>query len=209
MKMNRTPAATRSSMTPAGIVAALFACCAGVLVAGVSATKAQTLEERLPLCMTCHGEKGQSETELVPSLGGQPAIYVLIQLYMFRHDLRTAPPMNDMAKGLSDTDLQKLADVVAKLPAPQPAPGGDQARLSRAAGLITQHRCAFCHNNLAGAESVPRIASQREDYLLKSLREYKSGERTEYQPVMVEVVAPLKDEDFVDLAHYLAHTAVR
>jgi cytochrome c553 len=136
-------------------------------------------------------------------------MYVLIQLYMFRQDLRTAPPMNDMAKGLSDADLQKLADLVAKLPPPTAASGGDSARLQRAATLITQNRCAFCHNNLAGAESVPRIAAQREDYLLKSLREYKSGARTEYQPVMAEVVAPLKDEDFVELAHYLAHAAVR
>jgi cytochrome c553 len=188
----------------ARVALAAFAICAGAFTAA-----AQTVEERLPLCMTCHGEKGQSETELVPSLGGQPSMYVLIQLYMFRQDLRTAPPMNDMAKGLSDADLQKAADVISKLPPPPAATGGDPARLQRAAGLVVQHRCAFCHNNLAGADSVPRIAAQREDYLLKALREYKSGARTEYQPVMAEVVSALKDEDFVDLAQYLAHTAAR
>lgn len=167
---------------------------------------AQTFEERLSVCLACHGEKGQSETADVPSLGAQKPQYTLIQLYMFRQKLRVAAPMNDMADGLSDADLQKFADQMAKLPAPPSAPGGDAARIERAKALVTQHRCAFCHNrDFSGNDAVPRIAGQREDYLLKSLREYKAGTRTEYQPVMAEVIVPLKDEDFVDLAHYLAH----
>jgi cytochrome c553 len=36
------------------------------------------------------------------------------------------------------------------------------------------------------------------------LREYKSNERRSYDPAMASVVEPLKDEDFVDLAYYLA-----
>jgi cytochrome c553 len=178
-------------------------------LAGAGPALAQTFEERLSVCLACHGEKGSSETAEVPSLGGQPSMYTLIQLFMFRETLRKAEPMNDMTAGLSDADLQKFADTIAKLPAPPPTPGGDPARLQRGAGLIQQHRCAFCHSNLAGAESVPRIAGQREDYLLKALREYKSGARREYQPVMAEVMGALNDADIVDLAHFLAHTAAR
>src|SRR5262245_33134593 len=40
---------------------------------------AQTFEERLSLCLACHGEEGRSETPEVPSLGGQPSMYLLIQ----------------------------------------------------------------------------------------------------------------------------------
>ena len=58
--------------------------------------------------------------------------------------------------------------------------------------------------NFAGQDQVPRIADQREDYLLKALREYKSGVRTGYDATMAEVVAPLQDQDFADLAYYLA-----
>lgn len=177
--------------------------------AGLSGALAQTFDERLQLCMACHGEKGQSTTENVPSLGGQPSMYVLIELYMFRQGLRTVEPMNEMAKDLSDADLQKLADIVAKLPPPPPADGMDPARAQRAQALVAANRCAFCHNNLAGAESVPRIAGQREDYLLKALREYKSGTRAEYQPVMGEVMRTVSDADIIDLAHYLARTATR
>ena len=174
-------------------------------LAGAGASFAQTFEERLSQCLACHGERGQSEIPEVPSLGGQPAMYVLIELFMFRQNLRTAPPMNDMTAGLSDADLQKFADAIAKLPPPQPAEGADPARMARTQALVQQHRCAFCHNNFAGADNVPRLAAQREDYLLKALREYKAGTRREYQPVMAEVMAALKDEDLVDLAHFLAH----
>src|SRR5918912_710612 len=85
---------------------ARFAFVCGLLVAELIATMAagQTFEERASLCLACHGEKGQSETPEVPSLGGQPAAYALIQLYMFRQKLRVAPPMNDMTDGLSDSD---------------------------------------------------------------------------------------------------------
>lgn len=35
-----------------------------------------------------------------------------------------------------------------------------------------QNRCNSCHNlDLTGGENIPRIADQREDYLLKTLRE--------------------------------------
>jgi cytochrome c553 len=167
---------------------------------------AQSFAERLSVCLSCHGEKGTSETPGVPSLGGQPAMYVLVELFLFREKLRVVDPMNDMTAGLSDADLQKFADAIAALPPPQAATGADPARMQRAEALIRQHRCAFCHNNLAGSENVPRIAAQREDYLLNALREYKAGRRHEYQPVMAEVVSALGDADLVDLAHFLAHT---
>jgi cytochrome c553 len=74
-------------------------------------------EAQLALCLGCHG-RGQSETENVPSLGAQPAPYTVIQLLMFREKIRVTKPMNEMAKQLSNNDLQSVADVIAKQPAP-------------------------------------------------------------------------------------------
>jgi len=182
------------------------------LLFGVSpvAPFAQSFEERLSLCLACHGENGRSDTPEVPSLGAQPSMYGLIQLYMFRQNLRIAPPMNDMVQGLSDADLQKFADIIAKLPAPKPIEDADPARMERAFALVSRHRCGFCHNsNFAGSESVPRLAGQREDYLLKALREYRANKRSEYQPVMAEVIMPMKDEEFIDLAYFFARYGVR
>lgn len=188
----------------------LFALALAVIGAGADSAqvRAQAFDERLQTCFACHGEKGQSENENVPSLGGLPSPYVLIQLYMFRERLRTAEPMNDMTQGLPDADLQKFADLIAKLPPPKPAETPDRARAERARALVTANRCAFCHNNFAGGDAVPRLAGQREDYLVRTLREYKAGKRTEYQPVMAEVMPRIADADILDLAHYLARLSV-
>jgi cytochrome c553 len=169
---------------------------------------AATLEERLAPCLACHGEQGQSVTPEVPSLGAQPAFYVMVQLYMFRERLRVVEPMNALTQGLSDDDLRRMADVIAKLPPPRPVgEPGDPARLERARALIQQHRCNFCHTpNFSGVENVPRLAGQREDYLVKALREYKNNTRRGYDPVMAEVLYPITDEQIGDLAYFLARS---
>jgi cytochrome c553 len=52
---------------------------------------------------------------------------------------------------------------------------------------------------------MPRLASQREDYLVKTLRAYKSNARRGYDASMAEVLYPIKDDEIPDLAYYLAH----
>src|SRR5436309_13335348 len=74
-----------------------------------------TLEARVAACLACHGEKGQSAVPEVPSLGAQPAFYLLIQLFMFRERMRVVEVMNRMTQGLSDDDFRSLADTIAKL----------------------------------------------------------------------------------------------
>jgi cytochrome c553 len=162
--------------------------------------------QRLAPCLACHGETGQSEQPEVPSLGAQPAFYVMTQLYMFREKLRTVEPMNEATQGLTDDDLRRMADGIAKLSPPRPVgDAGDPSRLARARGLIQQHRCNFCHNpDFSGEQNVPRLAGQREDYLVKALREYKNNTRRAYDAAMPEVLYPINDEQIRDLAYFLA-----
>jgi cytochrome c553 len=143
----------------------------------------------------------------VPSLGAQVAPYSVIQLFMFREKIRLAEPMNDMAKPLSDGDLQAVADAIAALPPPQPPDGPiDQARYEKARALTEQNHCNVCHRpDFSGQQSVPRLANQREDYLLKTLREYKNGTRHAYEPIMLEVLQPIDDAQLVEFAYYLSH----
>ena len=167
---------------------------------------AQTVQARLPVCLACHGQNGQSENPGVPSLGAQPAFYVTVQLLMFRERMRVVDPMNEMAKGLSDDDLRGFADAIARLPAPQPVESPvDAARVERARGLVEQNHCNVCHTpSFAGQENVPRIADQREDYLVKALRGYKDNSRHGYDAAMADVIATITDEQMLDLAYYLA-----
>jgi len=167
---------------------------------------AAALAERLAPCLACHGAQGQSEQPEVPSLGAQPAFYVMLQLFMFREKLRIVEPTHAMTQGLSDDELRRMADAIAQLPPPRPVETpGDPARLARARALIQQHRCNFCHNpDFSGVQNVPRLAGQREDYLVKALRAYKNNTRRGYDAAMAEVLYDLSDEQMRDLAHFLA-----
>ena len=64
--------------------------------------------------------------------------------------------------------------------------------------------CVACHgndgNSLAG--SFPNIAGQNEKYILKQLRDMKSGARA--QNLMVGIVDTLSDQDMQDLAAFYA-----
>ena len=185
------------------------------LVALASSSLAQTIEERAAPCLACHGEKGVSDTENVPSLGGQHAPYLLIQLFMFREKQRmtVSPPadpmiqlMYEMTNGFTDNDLRAFSDYLAKLPAPKPSEDhGDPARMRAAGTLLTQHRCNACHGlDLAGRDHVPRIAGQREDYLVKTMREYKNNVRRGYDATMAQALAPVTDAQIVEMAYAIA-----
>ena len=194
-----------TSLQPARLLRPLVVALA-LFGAGIGPLYAETIAERTAPCLACHGEKGQSETPEIPSLGGQPAPYLLIQLYLFREKQRNVEIMNEMTKSFTDDDLRNFSDYLAKLPAPPPtADAGDAARLQSGRALISANRCNSCHNlDLAGRENIPHIANQREDYLAKTLRDYKSNTRHGYDGVMAEVLTPITDAQIADLAYTIA-----
>jgi cytochrome c553 len=168
--------------------------------------KAETIQERAAPCLACHGEKGQSQIANIPSLGAQQPAYALIQLFMFRERLRIFEAMNDMTKPFLDDDLRTFSDYLATLPKPAPpTDAGDPARLQRAQALVQLHRCNSCHNtDFSGRDNVPRIANQREDYLARTMREYKNNTRHGYDGSMAEVLNPVTEEQIGDLAYFIA-----
>jgi cytochrome c553 len=178
-----------------------------VLLLPAIAFGADAIELRLAACLACHGDKERAALPLVPALGAQPVDYLTIQLYLFREKMRAVEPMTQMLAGIKDDELKRLAEAIAKLPPPQSAAGApDPLRAERAQALVVQHRCNFCHtSDFSGQQNVPRLAGQREDYLLKALREYKSNTRRGYDAAMADVLYPLTDQDLLDLANFLSH----
>ena len=161
--------------------------------------------------MACHGENGQSETENTPSLGGQQAPYALIQLFMFREKLRTFEPMNEMAKAFTDDDLRSIFRFHRHIAEAGAAgrcrrSGADAARPGAGAAEPLQflpQRRFFRH-----ATTFRGIADQREDYLAKTMREYKDNSRHGYDGTMAEVLQPVTPEQIADLAYYFARVAL-
>ena len=182
---------------------------AALLASAAPPVVSQPIEKRVELCYVCHGRNGHSQTPLIPSIGGQTSFFVVAQLFLFRDGRRGAAPrgMADAARPLSNDDLRAFGEFIARLPPPPPPAGKvDAARAARGAALAGQHYCAACHNpDYSGREQMPRLAHQREDYLLKALRDYKSGARMAYGRGMEDVMADLNDADLADLAHYLSH----
>jgi cytochrome c553 len=165
------------------------------------------VDERFSVCLSCHGADGQSRVPETPSLGGQPSFFSVAQLFLFREGRRNNQAMIAAAKGLTNDDLVAFADRITKLPPPPtPEEAPDPQRFDRGRKLTLRHPCGVCHNpDFSGREQMPRLANQREDYLLKAMREYKSGARLGYGGAMAQELADLTDQDMVDLAHFLSH----
>ena len=160
------------------------------------------------LCAGCHGANGRSDMPLTPVLAGQPSLYAITQLFLFREGRRSNEAMTAVAKTLTDDDMRGFSDFIGTLPpvpAPPPATPPDAARMEKARVLATQHKCVFCHGaDFSGGQQVPRIAGQREDYLQMSLRGFRSGTRPGYTQAMTAALSHIPLEDLDTLAYYAA-----
>lgn len=73
-----------------------------------------------------------------------------------------------------------------------------------AAGKAKSVTCVACHgaNGISAIPMYPNLAGQKEQYLLKQLKDFKSGARKD--PVMGPMAMPLSDADMANLAAYYA-----
>src|SRR6201996_2928280 len=166
-------------------------------------------KEKAELCIGCHGENGISQMENIPSLAGQQDQFIQWQLVYFRAGSRKNEQMQPIVEQLNNEDIRNLGAYFASLTPPRP-PADDNPDLSaKGKQAAAGRRCASCHtDNFAGTKAVARLTGQREEYLLKALRDYKSGQRIGgAQAAMADVAYPLSDEEIQALAHYLAHYA--
>jgi cytochrome c553 len=75
-----------------------------------SATADNSLDqEKVSMCVACHGADGIGKANQYPSLQGLPADYIVTQLKAFKSGDRKSSTMNVVAKPLSDDDMQMLA----------------------------------------------------------------------------------------------------
>jgi cytochrome c553 len=157
------------------------------------------------VCVACHGPGGNSAQPRYPSLAGQTARYIYLQLKDFNEGRRTDSLMTPMAKGLTRDDMLNLA---AYFSAQELRPvdfTADPARVAKGASKSAETLCTMCHGGgFMGQNEIPRVAGQQHDYIVKQMRDFKEGKRTNDAGNMASVSKTLSDEDIENLAQYLA-----
>lgn len=168
-------------------------------------------QDRLQLCAACHGPGGNSTNPQVPSIAGQPQLFLENQLILFREELRRSEQMAPVVKGLKDAEIVKLAVHFSKLPAKSMEAGVLNKELAATARSLSQKlRCGICHlSDYSGQKQVPRLAGQREAYLEAEMRAYRDGKRTGGDTIMAAALYGVSDADIKALAHYLSRSSAR
>ena len=177
--------------------------------------KAQSIVKEV--CSACHGTDGNSASAVNPSLAGQPAEYITLQLDHYQSGLRVNPVMQGMAATLKPEDMKALGLYYS-----QQKPKGLAAR---DAALVTAGQklyrggdsttgipaCAACHapNGAGIPKNYPRLAGQYADYTYAQLKAFKAGERGADKDgrdingrIMVTVAAKMSDGQMKAVAEY-------
>jgi len=154
-------------------------------VAG-DAARGKVLSE-LERCQGCHGEEGDSDTQIIPKLAGQHATYLVKQVRDFKSGARKHEIMSVMAADVADADINDIAAYFASHPKMQgrsegESPLGEKLFLhGDAARNITP--CAACHGVDGKGLSLegivyPVVAGQHRKYLRAQLVSWALGERS-------------------------------
>jgi cytochrome c553 len=163
---------------------------------------------KIETCLSCHGETGISPNEGVPSIAGQPNLFVPWQLVFFRGGKIKSEIMAPIAAEISDEDIRAIGPAVAALSPAQPAPGADDHPdlTTKGTELARERHCGNCHGEgFVGQQAAARLAGQREEVLVKALHDYKSGARFGTGvAAMPEIAFQLNDDDITALAHYMS-----
>jgi cytochrome c553 len=186
-------------------VAAAFA--AALLFAGGSALSAdpESGRQKAQSCEACHGPGGNSVNPAVPSLAGQPAQFITMQLFQFREGNRKDAQMTPMAANVSNADMNALAAFFSAQKAAPPTHVGDPAKVAEAKQIAVKYNCVQCHGPaLLGQQHIPRLAGQQHQYLKTQLLGFKAGTRADLDGNMTAAAQALTAADIDILADYLS-----
>ncbi len=183
------------------------ACCWAVLATANAEGDPEAGKYAFATCSGCHAVPGLTNaypTFHVPRLAGQHAQYIVEALQAYRAGLRNHATMLANAHALSDQAKLDIGAYLSQMSLdgrPGPVRGNPAAGATKAEQL----GCAACHGadgSQTVAPNFPKLAGQYEDYLIKTLKEYRSGERQ--QAIMNGIAGPLSDRDIADLAAFYA-----
>ncbi len=158
-------------------------------------------------CGGCHGADGNPAAPVFPKLAGQHSSYLTKQLRVFRSQKRgDQTVMNAMAESLTDQDIADISAWFAsnKLK-PEPAEKNELGQKIFRTGIPAKAvpACAACHGpkGEGNPSSVyPVLGGQYSSYVVKTLHDFKSGERS--HEIMQAVASRLSDDEINAAADY-------
>ena len=161
--------------------------------------------QKAQVCAECHGTSGNSTNSVMPSLAGQPAQFIAMELFLFREGNRKDPEMTPIAAKLSNADLSDLAAYFSAQKPQPPAHKTDPANRAAASKLAQQFYCVQCHGPaLLGQQHIPRLAGQQFEYLKTQLRGFKASTRADLDGNMTSAAQALTDKDIDVLVDYIS-----
>ncbi|MBU3621069.1 c-type cytochrome [Polynucleobacter sp. CS-Odin-A6] len=165
------------------------------------------MSAKLAVCAACHGADGNATMAGVPSLAGQPKVFLENNLIMIREGIREIPMMQGQLNGLTDPQIIALAKFYSNQTL-KPEPGKrDEVLYERGQLLSKQALCGTCHlPDYVGREQMPRLAGQREDYLLHSMRQFRNNQATGRDTIMAASLYGMNDDDLKAIAQYLSQS---
>lgn len=166
-------------------------------------------KDKSAMCQGCHGEDGNSATADFPKLAGQYATYIQKQIKNFQSGSRSDPVMSGMAATV--TENQDLLDISAYF-ASQKQMKGESPVINQAGEerFLRGNGCVNCHGESgkgAGPDNphAPVIGGQHKDYLIKQLKAFRDGTRTnEPSGMMALISGMMSDEEMEEVASYVS-----
>jgi len=162
-------------------------------------------------CFMCHGEEGESASEVFPKLAGQHSEYIAKQLENFKAGKRKSTAMADMSARLTADEMLALGKYFeAKQSPPEQVKDGDLAGVGR---YIFNHgnkfsglpACASCHGKDGlGTSSLPRLAGQYASYIETQLKLFNKRERTNDNAVMHSVASNMSSLEMAAVAEFIS-----
>jgi len=166
---------------------------------------AQGIEEKTQICAGCHGADGKPVDSTIPTIWGQQAGYIYIQLRDFKRGDRKSDIMQPIASSLERQDMLDIAEYFSQKPWPdlgQPRASKDVTE--RALSANRSIGCTGCHlDHFQGDSTVPRLAGMGREYLTKQMADFRSRARGN-NPGMSDLMLATPPDDFAALAEYLA-----
>lgn len=170
-------------------------------IAGINCASAAKSDS----CAHCHGTDGNSTSSAYPSLAGQTKDYLYRQMKDFKEGRRKNAMMTPSIGVLSEPDMQELAEYFSAQSIIRSKFEADPAKVEQGKKIAQESQCSACHQpGFKGLNEFPRLSRQKYPYLVKQLKDYRDGARTNDNGVMAPAAKNLSDEQIEALAHYLA-----